>query len=766
MALVGVFFCFLLAFGFWTLIFPHELKSVIYYGNVFYEQMDYGWIKCLIVSFTVLIIFNIIFLKYKHFTEKKNFILFKNVSIQINAMRPLLLFIFSPIRVFKSTGTTIAWFDQTTFYFTAFFILVLGMVIYNFFRMINIKPTCKTIKKWLLGLFVVGFLFFGYFSILRLFDLTIEKPDSHAFVSVFGNTSNGDILRYTYLGGVRNWFGLHFEPLVFLFIPIYWLKISETMMPILLQMAQVVIGVSGIFPIFLFARKKLHSDFLGFIFGLIYLLFPALQFQILYDFHIEIISLTAILWSIFFLEQKRYKIFLFSLAIAIFSREEFALYASFFGFYLFFKNEYFQKRKLGFFLLCFGSLYLFLTKFFIIPYFGQGELVPAQTSMFSHLKDNLFSGSAFFSAKLSYLINFMFTERKIQYLFLMFLSVGFLAILSPIILFSIPFFVINLLLNFDLPSSIFWHYQSWLIPILIWATIDFVANKKKLSSAFTVFILLVSFLTSLCFGPFNLLNLNFGNTQKGVFQLKKNVEIKSLEEIGKLIPRDKSLSCDTSLAPFFANRRDFYLFPNNTDTDYIVTSLKSFSSHPQLHLSLIKNGYCLKGTEGILVYKKSKNCDSLWQDNLVEVQQTLSLDSESVKVIFAKNISALSMPISPKNLNLPATLILKISFDKNMVSENSMHLIDYQILANYPSLVKVEASPDEKIYQTVTTCSALLKAHCIFRFDVTRFVNKNGEIYLKFYLFADSLSSEKSTDVLIEWLSTHTIAIIPNFKKE
>ena len=242
--------------------------------------------------------------------------------------------------------------------------------------------------------------------------MSIEKPDSHASITVFWNTAHGNFLRYVYLDGPRNWFGLHFEPLMFLFVPLYLTRIPDIFMPALLQLIQVVVGASGIFPVFLLARKKLKSDFLGLMFGLIFLLLPAFQFQMLFDFHIEVIALVVTLWSIYFLERKKYKQFFFFLVLAVFSREEFVIYASLFGLYLLFKKG--RGKRLGFLLLVSGFLYLLLVKSMIIPYFGRGDLVPAQVSMFSHLENNLLQGNRSLFSKLEYLLSFMFSQRKIQ----------------------------------------------------------------------------------------------------------------------------------------------------------------------------------------------------------------------------------------------------------------------------------------------------------------------------------------------------------------
>lgn len=763
-------YSFLIALSLWIQVYPQELKSLIFYREISDKAVFLSFIKYLIISFTALTLVNTTPLIFKYSQHKKNLSWIDSFLGQTKAMWPILLLFFYPLRVFVKIGSESAWIqDQTGFYFLVYFILILSWAMYRLVKETDFTKQNFLKNRGIIALiffFVFFILFFGYFSILRLQDLTIEKPDSHAFITVLWNTVHGNFLRYTYLDGPRSWFGLHFEPLIFLFVPLYLIKISEILVPGLLQLIQVVIGASGIFPVFLLARKKLRSDFLGLILGLVYLLFPAFQFQILYDFHIEIISLVSILWSIYFLELKRYKSFFIFLVLAVFSREEFAIYGSFFGLYLLFKKE--ASKKMGFFLLVFGLVYLMLVKSIIIPFFGQGDLVPAQVSMFAHLGDNLLDGSKTLTSRLGYLLNFIFTQRKIQYLFLMFLPTGLVSLLSPLVLLSLPFFAINLLLGFDLPSSILWHYQSWLIPILIWATIDFVSSQKeKVKRAACALLLISSFLSSLYFGPLNLLNFGLGNTQKGLAELKKSPEIDEIQAVKKIIPQNRSLAVDPNVAPYFADRRDFYLFPGEDDADYIIIPLKAFRDYPGVDPVLKKDGYCLRVISDFLIYRKQEKCDYPWNDGIKDSSRHILLKSSNIKIVLSQSVISGEFSLSPNKRNLPGILDIQVFIDSGNAQDHlgkMVYLLEGLITSVSPSVVKIYASDGREPYQAISSCSTIPNHGCTFLADVSSFISQDRKLHLRLYLFADSLVAERPTDVKIEWLLLRSFKLVSDLE--
>jgi len=757
----GLLYSTLLAISSWVQFFPEEFRSLILRIDISEIRVINSFIFHWILFSVILFIVHSILLILKRKDKKLDFNYVGTLKLQLKSQWPLCLLVFMPLRSFVHIGSQYAWFDQTTFYFALFYILILSISMFNVVRTLNPPKlpilTTKQIKIILVFIIGVSFLFFSYFSILRLTDLRIEKPDIHAFITVLWNFTHGNGLQLTYLDTPRSWFSVHFEPLLLLFSPLFLLPLPSVIVPMLLQILQVAIGVSGVIPIFLFAKKKLGSNYVGLLLGIIYLLLPALQFQLLYDFHPEIIAVVCALWALYFLEERKYKPFLLSLALIVLVREEFALYASIFGVYMILCKNF--NKKLGVILTIGGVGYLLFIKLFVLQFFGGGVLSQAQLSMMPDFSTKEFIRLHTPIEKTRYFLDYLFTQRKIQYLFLMFSSVGFLSLLSPVVILSLPYFLMNLLLNFDLPSSIFWHYQAWLIPILLWATVDLLSKREpKNRASILVFMSTCALLTSLIFGPINIMHLEFGNTQRGIDTISKNSSLVAIKQAVDSIPRKATVSADTSLTPYFASRKSFYLYPDTQSAQFIVLSSQLLLTRsPEVHISLIKMGYCLKRFDSVLVYKKMKKCSKGWNDTIVEVSRNLEPDEKINTLIYAKNNSSASYPIHANKTNIPAIVLFKTRLEKD--KNTLLSLIHYQMLARSPSHIKILGSKDGKNFSTMADCSALKDIYCESRFDATKYANNKGDLFIKLYLFAETSSAKKLKNTVIERVILRTLSV-------
>ena len=96
------------------------------------------------------------------------------------------------------------------------------------------------------------------------------------------STAHGRFLEMTDLQGEQiSRLGAHFDPLVALLAPLWWLWPS----PELLLVVQAVGVALGAVPVFLLARKHLGGDWSGLGFALVYLLYPPTQWLVVDDFH-------------------------------------------------------------------------------------------------------------------------------------------------------------------------------------------------------------------------------------------------------------------------------------------------------------------------------------------------------------------------------------------------------------------------------------------------------------------------------------------------
>jgi uncharacterized membrane protein len=92
-----------------------------------------------------------------------------------------------------------------------------------------------------------------------------------------------------------------FRPIIFTLVPLYWLQPDVR----LLLIAQAVILVSGLFPIFLLARNVLKDGFSALVISISYLLFIGIQSFIIDDFHEICFLPPLLLWFFYFFLPKR-----------------------------------------------------------------------------------------------------------------------------------------------------------------------------------------------------------------------------------------------------------------------------------------------------------------------------------------------------------------------------------------------------------------------------------------------------------------------------
>ncbi|MEI2692558.1 MAG: DUF2079 domain-containing protein [Anaerolineae bacterium] len=109
-----------------------------------------------------------------------------------------------------------------------------------------------------------------------------------------------------------NQFGDHFAPIFYLLTPLALLFDDARA----LLVVQTLLLASGVAPVYLLARSQLASPALALALAAAYLLFPALHGVNTFDFHEIALAVPLLLWSLYFLERDRFRLFGLFLALA------------------------------------------------------------------------------------------------------------------------------------------------------------------------------------------------------------------------------------------------------------------------------------------------------------------------------------------------------------------------------------------------------------------------------------------------------------------
>ena len=231
----------------------------------------------------------------------------------------------------------------------------------------------------------------------------------------------------------------------------------------------------GAWPTWLLAQQAgLKSD-QSFAIAIAYLLYPLLFNLNLFDFHTEVIALSAILWAIFAARSKHFWGFISAILIILSCKAVLALTVAMMGFWLII----WERKKLeGFIALFLGIIWFIITTKIIIPHFSGGEV--AAVGRYSFLGNSVSEIIQNLILKPNILFSHLFTLENLGYLFLLFIPVIWglsLQNLTPLIP-TLPTLLLNLLTDYSPQKDLTHQYSLTILPFLLLAVITSLAQGK------------------------------------------------------------------------------------------------------------------------------------------------------------------------------------------------------------------------------------------------------------------------------------------------
>lgn len=404
--------------------------------------------------------------------------------------------------------------------------------------------------KWevILGIFIFIYItLFSYLSLNRHWYLGSYYYDLGIMHQVLYNTSRGHILELTDPNStfqiIR--FAIHFDPLMLIFVPFYWIFPHAEV----LLIGQTFILASGAIPMYLLAirvAKKYRISMpklYGILFAFLYLNYTPLTTTNLSDFHAIVLVAPLLLWAFYFAEIKKYKISAFFLFLCLLGKENVALVTSLLGLYFFF---YKKQRLFGIAIFVISILAAILV---------LGVLIPSQ-------RTNLHFASSYFSLNVSTNLHRLFSRESLEYINDLLQPVGYLSLASPLYLVvATPEWLINLLSKNTNMRNLQYHYAALLAPFILLSACFGLANiyrfflfhsKSSVGKNITFAVCLYMILLSL----YSTHSYRYGGPQP---IKRKQLEIVHLWE-SRLKDDTIPVSASGHLAPYFSGRRYFYNF--------------------------------------------------------------------------------------------------------------------------------------------------------------------------------------------------------------
>jgi len=209
---------------------------------------------------------------------------------------------------------------------------------------VNLKRR-DVLAVWLLvAAFVVTF---AALALRRHAALATNAMDLGNVNQALWNTAHGDFLAFTNMAPVANRLALHVEPILLLLVPFYWLGLGS---PQLLLVVQALVVGLGAWPLYWLAREALLPtpysllptpysllltpySLLPLIFPAAYLLLPALEGAVMYDFHALALAPTFLLLAFYSMEKRRPGWFAVWALAAMACKEDMGLVVAMLGLY-------------------------------------------------------------------------------------------------------------------------------------------------------------------------------------------------------------------------------------------------------------------------------------------------------------------------------------------------------------------------------------------------------------------------------------------------
>lgn len=743
----GIFWGFLLVFTIYFLRHPEY---------IFVLLTDYKVLKPspFLLSFFVSILF--IWLKCKNINIKYSGtrLLAKVILDLVFILDLVLLVLLRYFNSFEIFPTSIA---QNSFIVTAS--IYIFMISIWFTYKYDLLLVFAADKKLLLSMNFPKLLLFIYSIFLiglclaRYSDLSIAKPDAEIMVQVMSNFLSGKGLTTSMLGDLHNWFGLHFEPFLLPLAYILFLKniiLRSVNDLFVLQVVQAVTAIGCVYYFYKLSKIILKSVDKALLVSVVFALYPAFIYQSIFDFHIEMFGILFLILGLTALEEARWLPLLFWFLLAGSTREDFLLFGFVFSFLLFFRK---RRFILSFFYLIITLASSFLIRRYIISYFSHG--INFYGNAYAYLGTGLINIIQNIKYHPEILLNEVINFKKLQYILLIFIPVGFIPIISPYILVVAPFLGMNLLVKgLDLPTSIFMHYQSSLIVATAYLVI--IALETR-SVKYYIYLAMCSLLSFFLIGPMNYTDLSLNAVQKGGKQLESYPEAKYIAAMKYYTKDCRSISISPKLISYFGNFTFLYLFPDRLNAECILITKRDYIEYIGIERRFFNDGYKLRNEGGLMLFSKE-----LGEKEAVVIAEKQIFNSKSVdngdgyKLIKTFNAASILLEKPdgnfsswcPKNKMMPAILEYEIKMPYPTPSKNSdgipiFYLIPQMNIETPDSFIRIEVSKNGKRFRNLYEYRNAIGSNKRYSppIDITNFVDKNKRSYIRLTIYTNPLEN-------------------------
>jgi uncharacterized membrane protein len=375
-----------------------------------------------------------------------------------------------------------------------------------------------------------------------------------------------------------NYFGIHFRPILLIFLPFYallprpeWMILSQSLALSLTAWA-----------IYLLAKRVSKSETAAFFWVIIYMINPFVMSVPPWIFRPISLAVPFIIFSMLAIEESNFPLLLISCFFIVLCKEHLGIMVIGFGILWVIRN---RKWKQGILLVSFGAIYTILVLGAIMPALSPtGEHVMlgkglGQVSRYSWLGGSL---KEVFQTLLFHPI-FVIKTAMLKmgggnYLLLLLIFLCGLPLVAPeFILPGLADLSANMLSANPMPRAIIAYHTVCLVPVIIVAAVYGAErisrwSKKNPIKELASFVLIVSLVGGYFLSPLPLPGArNFWKPAHFI-----NLPDPIVKKVRSAVGKEASVSAQANIGSHFSQRRNIYLYPNKLgEVDAIILRLRS-----------------------------------------------------------------------------------------------------------------------------------------------------------------------------------------------
>ncbi len=562
------------------------------------------------------------------------------------------------------------------------------------------------------------------------------------------------------LSGISR-FSIHYEPILFL-ISLLYLVLPN---PKTLQVLQTVVVALGAFPAFWLARLRLRSEWASVGIAALYLMYPALQWAEIFDFHAVTLTASLLLFTLYFMYTRR-TVLLFVFAIlSMACKEEIPVIVALYGLW----SIVFQRRwRTGLALIVVAGIWTGIGLYVVHLASPTGHSLLA--SRYTYLGNGPIQILKTFLKHPRQMINeHVLDHDHLFYLRTLFAPTAYLALLTPWIwVLALPTLWLNLFSSYPNQYSGLYQYDAEMIPVLIFSTIEALvlilwlaqklfawlrtrvvraeASQPSLPERRSRWIayngLLLLLLCTILYSVYHAdyeRGVAFSQTFKWPVQEAHYAEA---QPIIAMIPQSASVSAQSNLVPHISQRSHIYQFPyGDTIADYVFLDASSDispfgNSYDYINeaKSVMVNGHygVVVARDGYLLLKHGLPAPGISAQSAVKPGPYVS--DESVLTNLPESFCSY-IDVAPKDIHNH----MNVAFSDPKTTTDTMNLIGYDVDAPIPFSVSGNSLSVTTYWKITAPTSVPMQV-------LTFMTDKNGREY-----------QGTSDFPAVQWCQTHIL---------